>query len=227
MARNAGAGHNSGALSDEDQAAIQLSFSAKIRAQLKEAAKHKSAYDAEREKVNGLFSQARGVLGMTRKEFEEVLAAQDMDEDEFLAAEAARTKRFALQGLPVGTQMDMFAQPKGDAADDQARAYANGKRAGLRGDERDMPETISPVFLNDWLTGYDAGQAELGAAFERHNAVEAAKKAKAPVLTEEKPEEEDEEELTEAAIKAGVKKVKNSDFMKPTAEETTFAEAAA
>lgn len=228
MARDTGAGHNSGALSDDDAAAIQLSFSAKIRAQLKEAAKHKAAYDAERTKVNGLFSQARGILNVSRKEFEEVLAAQDMDEDQFLAAEAARAQRFARQGLPVGTQLDMFAGAKvGDAADDQAGAHASGLRAGRRGDEREMPGTISPVFMNDWLGGYDAGQAELGAAFIRANEIEAAKTAKKPVLTEEKPDEDDGEELTEAAIKAGVKKLKGSDFMQPTAAETTFQEAAA
>jgi ribosome modulation factor len=223
MPETNGAGHNS---RDDDKAALQLSFSAKIRAQLKEAAKFKAAYDAERTKVNGLFSQARGLLDMTRKDFEEVLAAQDMDEDEFLLAEAARTARFARQGLPVGTQLDMFPTARNDAADDQARAHANGLRAGRRGDEREMPGTISPVFMNDWLGGYDQGQAELQAAFVRHNEIEAAKDAKAPVLRDEPDEEEDDgEELTEAAIKAGAKKLKNSDFMKPTAAEQEFAPA--
>lgn len=216
-----GAGHNSG---DDEKAALQLSFSAKIRAQLKEAAKFKAAYDAERTKVNGLFSQARGLLDMTRKDFEEVLAAQDMDEDEFLLAEAARTARFARQGLPVGTQLDMFPA-RNDAASDQARAHANGLRAGKRGDERDMPESVDPIFMNDWLQGYDEGQAELAAAFVRHNEIEAAKDAKKPVLREEPADEDDGEELTEAAIKAGAKKLKASKFMEPTPAEQEFAPA--
>lgn len=226
MARNGtGAGHNSGALTDEDASSIQLAFSADIRAQQKKAALKKAEYEAEREKVNGLFSQARGILGYARKEFEEVLAAQDMDEDQFIAAEAARNKRFALQGLPVGTQMDMFAAPRGDAADAQARAHANGLRAGRRGDPRDMPDTVDPIYMNDWLGGYDAGQAELGAAFIRRNEVEKAKNAKAPVLTAEPDEPEEEEELTEAAIKAKVSKVKKNGFMEPTPAEQQFAPA--
>jgi hypothetical protein len=226
MARTNGAGHNSGApLTEEEQAALQQLFASKIRAQRKRALLKKAEYDSEREQVNGLFSQARGELGMTRKELEELLAAEDLDEDAFLAQEAARNRRFSLQGLPMGTQMDMFAK-RGDAADEQALAYQNGLRAGKRGDDPEAPKTISGVFVSEWARGWHDGQAHVAETFARGEAVLAARNAKKPVLTEEPPEEEDDgEELTEAAIKAGAKRLKASKFMEPTPAETEFAPA--
>src|SRR5690606_18131824 len=92
-------GHNS-VLTDDEIAALQQHFALKIRAQQRVYAEAKAAADLERNEVNALFTQARGELGYSRKEFEEILALQDMTEAEFQAHEAKRNKRMVSAGLP-------------------------------------------------------------------------------------------------------------------------------
>lgn len=215
-------GHNSG-LTDEEVAALQHHFSIKIREQQRKAAIAKATYDSERDGVNKLFSSARGELGINRKEFEEVLALQDMTEAEFLNHERKRHGRMLAQGLPVGTQMDLF--PKADAADDQARAHADGYRAGRRADDPIPPDHVASVFGADWMRGWEEGQAENMKQFTLAGEVIARREAdknKGKVVLEEEPAEQDEE----AGIDADLKALEAKGWTQPTSDEEQLGAAA-
>jgi len=216
--KTASIGHNNAPLDDDEIAALQLWFSTKIREARKEADAAKAVLDSKREVVNGFFSQARGELRLTRKEFEEVLALQDMTESEFLNHEAKRSARMRLQGLPVGEQIEL---PLGDTADDLAQARANGFRAGMRGEPGEPPETVSPVCHQDWMGGWIEGQAKLAEGMfkaegilEKIKASQPEPESKGEVVGDDEPEQEDLEE----AIDAAARKLKRGGFLKPAPE---------
>lgn len=223
--KTAGPGHNSDVLTEDEAAALQLWFSNRIRAARKEAEVAKAAFDLKRDAVNGLFSQARGELQMTRKDFEEVLALQDLTEAEFLHHETKRSARMRFQGLPVGEQIEL---PLGDTADDLARARADGFRAGMRGDDGVAPDHISPVCLQDWLGGWSDGQAKLAEGLGRAESILEARK---PKSVEMEPEDCDDEDAEPEDIEDGLddeaRRLKRAGWAdRPTAEEASFEEAA-
>jgi ribosome modulation factor len=219
----AGAGHNSDVLTEDEIAALQLWFSNRIRAARKEAEVAKAAYDVKREAVNGFFSQARGELKMTRKEFEEVLALQDLTEAEFLHHETKRQARMRFQGLPVGEQIEL---PLGDTADDLARARADGYRAGMRGDDGVAPDHVSPVCLQDWLGGWSDGQAKLAEGLGKAAAIMEARKPKSVELQADDEGEADPDEI-EDGLDDEARRLKRAGWAdRPTGDETSFGEAA-
>ncbi len=223
-------GHNSGgqAPSDEDIAALQHLLSTRIRTARKAAAEAKAVYDSKLQAVSSEFDIVKAELRYTRKEFEGVLAAQDMSEEEFRAAEAKRTTMFARQGLPVGAQLDLPLGDRGDTADEAARTYAMGHKAGKDAvGFGEAPKHISPVMVQDWLRGWHDGQKINLDLIAKGEAVLAAK-AKAPKPGEMAPEPEAEapkdgdpvaEEL-EAA-----RKLSESNWMRPSKAEAEFAAA--
>lgn len=209
--KEAGIGHNGPEpLTDDEQADLIAYYGDKIRRQQRTAAEAKAEYDAERTEVNSLFALVKGELQISRKDFEALLLAQDMTEAEFLHAEAKRHSLYALAGLPVGAQIDLFANAA-DTADDQAHAYANGKRAGLRGDDPVPPATTSPILHPDWMRGWTDGQAELGERMVRAAALIEARKP-APVA-EVESDEEDPDPTDPEAVDAAARKLKRSGFM--------------
>ena len=219
----AGAGHNSDAMTEDDFAALHLWFSNKIRAAKKESDVAKAAYDLKREAVNGLFSQARGELKITRKEFEELLALQDMPEAEFLAQEAKRSARMRYQGLPVGVQIEL---PLGDTADDLARARADGFRAGMRGDDGKAPDHIAAVCLQDWLAGWQDGQAKLAEGLGKAEAVMEARKPK-PVALVPDPAPEPEPDEIEDSLDDEARRLRRMGWVDgPTDDEILIGEVA-
>jgi len=181
-------GHN-GALTDDERSDLIAYYGDKIRRQNRVAAEAKAAYDSERDELKSLFAKVKGDLLITRKDFEAVLLAGDMTEAEFRHAEAKRANLFKLAGLPVGEQIDMFAHAA-DTADEQAMAYENGRRAGLRGDDPKAPDSVSPVLVPNWEHGWSDGQKELGERLIRAAAVIEARKA--PAEPEAEPEAEEE-----------------------------------
>lgn len=194
-------------LTDEEIADLQHYYSIKIRAAQAAHAEAKAVADAKRQDVNNFFALVKGDLQIPRKDFEEILALQDMNEAEFIEHEKKRTKRLAAQGLPVGTQLDMF--PKADTVDDLGIAKASGKRAGLRGDDPVVPERFAGVTHSAWMEGWHAGQEENILKLGRAQTIIDARKAQA-----EEPEAEDEEEVDEEeAIKAQARALRNSGFM--------------
>jgi len=217
-----GVGHNSGEpLTDDEVAALSQYYSLKIRAQQRKAAEAKTAYDLEREEVNGLFAKVKGDLHYTRKEYEEVLALQDMTEAEFRHHEAKRTGRLIAGGLPVGKQLELAL---GDTVDDKNEAYQNGYRAGRRADDPVVPDTISPILATDWTKGWHDGQAANAAQLSMAEGILAARAKPAVGLEAEDPEEEEEEDLHEVAERAA-RKLKKSGWTEPTPEEASFADA--
>lgn len=215
-----GIGHNSSAepLTDDEIAALQHYYAHKIRVQQRKADEAKAAYDLERTEVNSLFALVKGELKYSRKEFEEVLAAQDKTEAEFRWDEAKRARRFSLHGLPVGAQLEMFS---GDTVDEAREAEANGYRAGRRADDPVAPSSIASMFTTDWMRGWTKGQDENLAQFAKANEIIAARKAASVALD---PVEEDvgEEIDPEDALDDAARKLKRSGWAEPTEAEAEF-----
>jgi len=221
----ASAGHNSGEpLTDDDVAALVAFYGQKVRIGRLEVEKAATALKLARTQVNGQFKLVAKDLKFTRLEFEDLLAKQDMGEKAFLESEAKRTARYALAGLPVGAQLDMFPATTGDTADDKANAYEDGRLAGLYGKDRDVPGKIAAVFHTDWLSGFNAGAEQLAGMMERAGALIAARAA-APVPGElaEEPEYEGDD-LDPDTITKKARALKKGGFMDPTPEETGFSE---
>lgn len=221
-----GVGHNSGDdISEDERADLVAYFGSKIRAQRRKAEAKKAEYDTERDEVNALFSTARGELRWTRKRFEAVLAAQDMTEAEFLASEQERLADLRLGGLPVGEQLELKL---GDTADDKAAAYNSGRRAGLRGDDPECPESVAPILRADWEHGWSDGQKELGERMIRAADAIAARQAKMPELTAGEPgdgDDEDDGDLEPEVVAEKARKLKKAGWTEPTAAEAEFATA--
>jgi hypothetical protein len=188
----AGLGHNSGEpLTDDDKADLIALYGDRARRQIRVADEAKAAYDLERTEVNSIFALVKGDLQISRKEFESILAAQDMTEAEFRHAEGKRAGLFKLAGLPMGEQIDLFKHAA-DTADQAVEAEANGKRAGLRGDDPSPPSTVSPILHPAWMKGWSDGQGELGQRMVRAAALlDARTAAAAPAQPEPEPEEFD------------------------------------
>lgn len=210
-------GHNA-ALTDDERADLVALFGAKIRAQRKKADVAKASYDVERDGVNALFSTVRGELRYTRKEFEGLLATQDMGDAERRAAEVRRLELFRLGGLFVDAQLDLFSQPK-DTADEKAVTYAAGKAAGLRGDDPECPGTVAAILRPEWEHGWSDGQAELGERMLRGEAFLANRGLKADVEAADLNAGSGEPEDEEADLDEAARALKRSDFMKRGAPE--------
>lgn len=66
-------------------------------------------------------------------------------------------------GLPVGTQGDMFGPDRRPA---EERAAADGKRAGLAGENCQPPSGLSQEANAAWVEAWHAGQSVLAAGFK-------------------------------------------------------------
>jgi ribosome modulation factor len=214
MARaKAGHGHNSGDLTDEEKSALLHHHLIGIRQAQKAAAMVKATYDAKRDEVNKAFAACKGDLGFKRKDLEELLDALGQTEVAFRNNENARRARFALAGLPMGSQLDLFAA---DTVGDRDAARADGYRAGVRADDMEVPDHIDPLFRGDWEDGWRDGQAENARKLAiAMGVVEARSKPAEPeIIGDEEPDPEDvEEALDEAA-----RKLKRGGFLNRSTE---------
>lgn len=223
--KTAGPGHNV-ALTDDEIQALETYYAHKIRTQRSKAAAAKVAYDAERTEVNSLFALVKGDLKTSRKDFEDLLAKQDMSPAEFASFWAKLSARYARNGLPVGAQQELFAST-GDTADDQAMAIAAGHHAGLTGADPVPPKEVASVLHQDWLKGWHDGQAILYAQLAKADGIFAKIKQAGGELTEDDEDEDLEPEDELEALDAEARKLKASGWTKPTADETDFATAGA
>jgi len=213
-------GHNSGEpLTDDEKSALLHRHLVTIRKLQKAADVIKATYDAARTEVNNAFAACKGDLSYNRKQLTELLEALAQTEVAFRNNENARRERFNLAGLPMGSQLDMFA---GDTVGDREAARADGYRAGLRADDMDVPDNISPLFHGDWQDGWRDGQAENLRKFEIANGVDEARKPKPVELEPAEDDRDDGEVIDDAAAK-----LKRSGWAEPTAEETAFENEAA
>lgn len=205
-------------LTDDEIADLQHYYSIKIRGAQAVHVEKKAVADAARQDVNNIFALVKGDLQISRKDFEEILALQDMNEAEFIEHEKKRTKRMAAQGLPVGTQLDMF--PKADTVDDLGLARASGKRAGLRADDPVVPERFAGVTHQAWMEGYHEGQEENIAKLGRAQTIlDARAAAQADPEGDDEADEDEEKEPAdeEAELKAAARRLKGSAFMDTSA----------
>jgi hypothetical protein len=215
-----GIGHNSGEpLTDDDIRALSQHHALKIIKAERTAANIKGDYDEARGEVKAAFALVKADLGYTRKDFEEILAKMRMGEAEFRISETKRVRRFALAGLPVEGQMDLFAAPT-DTADERVQTEAEGYRAGRRADDPTVPANIAPILAPDWLKGWHAGQEDNGRDFIRANEIIDARKAKAVALD---PVEEDTGDVDpEDALDDAARKLKRTGWAEPTEAEAEF-----
>jgi ribosome modulation factor len=221
MARSsAQPGHNT-ELTEDEKAALLHHHLIGIRQKQKAAEVVKATYDAARNEVNKGFAACKGDLGYKRKDLEELLDALGMTETAFRNNENARRARFSLAGLPMGSQLDMFAT---DTVGDREAARADGYKAGLRADDMEAPDNIDPLFRGDWEDGWREGQAENGRRLLLASGVIEAREKTAGDLTLDEPEEEAD---PEEEIKATARKLKKAGWAEPSAEERAFEDAAA
>lgn len=212
-----GVGHNSGEpLSDDDAAALHAYFETKVRAQRRKVEAAKIEAKAQTDTLNALFTTVRAEMRQTRKDFEDTLAKADMTEAEFRNSEAARTRRYALAGLPVGTQLELALRP--DTVSDAIDAEANGFRAGRRGDDPIPPREVAPIMHQDWMKGWDRGQSANGELLGKAAAIlaERGKPNPAPAVDLNAKGEGAAPDLDPSTIEAKAKALKRSGFTTKT-----------
>lgn len=218
----AGEGHNTkGGLTEDEAAALTVYYELKIIEDQRKVDAAKVTLDAARSVVNGHFKRMTADLGFTRKEFEaEVVAKGRMTEAEYLSSERRRQRLHRLSGRAPGEQLDLVDAIQ-DTVDEALAAEADGYRAGRRADDPTPPTTLSTLFVSDWMRGYHAGQ--------EFNALQLGKAAE--ILARPKPgemaaaddeEEEEEDEDPETLVAEGAKRLKDSGWTEPTADEQQF-----
>jgi len=223
--KDPGLGHNSNEpLTEDEQAALTVHFALKVIADQRIADQKKADLDSARSTVNGHFKLISAELGITRKDFEaHVLGVLNMSEAEYANAEKNRARLHRLAGVKSGDQIDLLDHVLADTVDDAIAAEANGYRAGRRADDPTPPDTLSSIFITDWMRGWSKGQEANGMQLAKAAEVLARPKPGTMVAADE-PEEEDPTDPDVIAAKA--RKLKGSDWMEPTADEASFEAAA-
>lgn len=228
----AGKGHNGPPLTDDEIAALQHYYASDIRRKQKAVGEAEAVLKTKRNAVNSSFALVKANLLYSRKDFEEVLAAEEMGEREFLVKEAARTRRLSLHGLKPGDQMPLDF----DTVTEAQMAEADGYRAGLRDEEPKPPEQVSAILHPDWMRGWHRGDTEAKekvSLAERILAIWNEQDGSGLEAAEEDDEDEDSETELEAAeevdpqeeIDRQARKLKEEGWTEPQLEERSFAEA--
>ncbi|MBI5940124.1 MAG: hypothetical protein HY859_06835 [Caulobacterales bacterium] len=231
----AGKGHNGPPLTDDEIAALQHYYASDIRRKQKAVGEAEAVLKTKRTAVNSSFALVKAHLVYSRKEFEEVLAAEEMGEREFLVKEAARARRLQLHGLKPGDQVPLDF----DTVTEAMLAEADGYRAGLRDEEPKPPEHVSGILHPDWMRGWHRGDVdakEKVSLAERILAIWNEQDGSGLEAADEDDEDEDEDgdaELEAAAeevdpqeeIDRQARKLKEEGWTEPTPEERSFAQA--
>lgn len=156
---HAPANHNSKPpLSDDEQRALTLHHKRLYEAadELVEKAK------AERTKVA---NQAKADLG--KGALADIKHMIDMGDEAKCKADLERRMRLARwHGLPMGFQVDMFA----DRQPAEERWATDGKTAGMAGLTCQPPQHLPPSGHGIWIEAWHAGQAILASAFGKRKA---------------------------------------------------------
>lgn len=217
--------HNGAPLTDEEASALVVYYELKIIEDQRKVDAKKVEFDSARDVVNGHFKRMTADLGFTRKEFEaEVVAKGKMTEVEYLNAEARRTRLHKLAGRKVGEQIDLVDVIQ-DTVNEAVAAEEAGFRAGRRADDPVPPAEVSAILHPDWMRGWHNGQAFNASQLKIAEAVLARPK---PGEMAAAPEDEDEEEdpADPEVIRRKANALKGSDWMEPTADESSFEAAA-
>lgn len=221
-AKAASVGHNvNGGLSDEDAAALTTHYQLKILEDQRKVDALMVDLRAARGAVNGHFKRMTADLGFTRKEFEaEVISKLNMTEAEYVASERKRDRLHRLAGLKQGEQIDLLDH-LADTVDEELAAEADGYRAGKRADDPTPPSHVAPIMHQAWMKGWHKGQEENAMQLGRAQEILAAR-VPAQGMEPVDPVEADLDEDEEADELEQARKLAESGWTKPSAEEATF-----
>lgn len=173
------AGHNS--ISDDDKRVL---FFMRRNDYVAALAKKKEA-DALLKNVGKKVKADLGDNGLRQIKLYEELRTPE-GEAKFKAQRAADAQAAAWAGLPVNTQVDMFA----DLAPLDERAFSDGEEAGLRGDTLDNPYEVNSLHGRQFEAGWQSGQAKLFEGIKKQDAATAPEH----ILGSTDPEFPDEDE---------------------------------
>ena len=123
---------------------------------------HKKQYEKALEAKKTADAALKNICKLIKAEgsrLEEIkLAAMDADAFEAYARDKAesliRVARYV--GSPIGTQFSLFNEP--DRTPGEDKAFADGKRAGLAGEDASPPYAKHLPQSSKWLEGWHAGQ---------------------------------------------------------------------
>ena len=134
---------------------------------------HRRSYDAAlatKKKADAEFKNvcklAKSELGKNAvRDIKVAIALDDENGDEALRDEISAKLRVARWvGSSVGTQFEMFGNDDTPAAE---RAYAEGKRVGMKGEPAKPPHHPSTEQYREWMRGHGDGNAVLAQGFKR------------------------------------------------------------
>lgn len=162
--------HNAKGLTREERRALlSHHINTRLRPALAAIEEARVPFDAAKENFTALVNEAKADLGKgyTRKRFMALLEDLGSRLRDLLTEEQQRFEDRVDLGLPVfGQQVDLFGGPETpQEKKDEAFWFAEGALAGRRAGERKGPEGCPPRMDQDYLRGYDAGQAEVGHLF--------------------------------------------------------------
>lgn len=155
------AGHNSDGMAEKDRKVL---FFINRRNWLAAQAEKKAA-DAKMKNVGKAIKADLGEYGLSQiKAYEKAQTAEGLAE--LKAAQAAELQAMAFAGVPVNTQLDIFA----DLVPIAERAYNDGEEAGLRGDTLSNPFNESSHEGQRYAQGWHDGQGALFAGIKKKEA---------------------------------------------------------
>lgn len=171
-----GPGHNSD-LTDEQRQGLTYQWKSSYEQKLAV----KKAADAD---FKNVCKQIRADLGEKGVEdIKDIIQAQTPEGEARLKAEIERKMRIARwEGATHGTQFSFLEEDRTPSDD---RAFAEGKRASLKGDPRKPPYDPSVPQYQAWLNGYAEGQVVIMKGFKPMPVETPPKMETAPVETAE------------------------------------------
>lgn len=196
----------------DDWSALLIYHQAKVRELQPEAEKTAAAAKAARDAVNNAIERGATDLGVTNDKFRQWMSDQKTSISDIAIERDLDAKAHRAMGKLV--QADLFSgAAKRDTAAEQAIWFHSGYDDGVNG--RDQRSDVDPIFLQNYLGGWNAGQATLAMGMAQGAQVAESlhqPQNTAPADLSEPDEEEDED--PEDVIRRGVRKLKNDpEFM--------------
>jgi hypothetical protein len=150
-----GIGHNGSALTEDESRALTLH--------------HKRLYEAADALVEKAKADRKAVADLAKADLGKGAVADIKDliaagDDKKIKAKLDRELRIArLAGIPIGFQVDMFA----DRRPAEDKWAAEGRTAGMAGERCEPPAHLSPSAVQIWIEAWHGGQAVLASAFAK------------------------------------------------------------
>lgn len=205
--------HNSRkALTREEKAALLNHHIHKLRQYAAAVETARAPFKEAQDELTNAFHRAKADLGKSypRKYLQSLMEDVGARLRNIAAEETQRFQDRIALGLPVyGRQQDLFEGMTTDTERDATAAEHDGYLAGRRGDDATVPGDFS-IFHQEWMGGWNRGQAEIAAEMGRAETILAARAAPEP--DDEEGDDEPEPTLAEeaAAERKAVRRAKES-----------------